>query len=268
MIDEKRFQFGQNWKNFLDSLDQERIDHAKKRLTEMLGVQTLEGKSFLDIGSGSGLHSLAARQMGAKVFSFDYDRQSVACTEYLRDCYFQNDPKWHVEPGDALDPAYIKALGKFDVVYSWGVLHHTGQMWRGLENAASAVADGGTLFVAIYNHQVYWSRYWAFVKKTYNASRLMRGFWTAFYLTLFTAKGVIKDLLLRKNPLARYREYKQERGMSIYYDLIDWIGGWPFEVAKPEEIFDFFHTRGFTLERLKTCGGGYGCNEFVFRKTS
>jgi 2-polyprenyl-6-hydroxyphenyl methylase/3-demethylubiquinone-9 3-methyltransferase len=52
--------------------------------------------------------------------------------------------------------------------------------------------------------------------------------------------------------------------MSVWYDLVDWVGGYPFEVAKPEEVFDFYRKRGFELSRLKTSGGGLGCNEFVF----
>lgn len=52
--------------------------------------------------------------------------------------------------------------------------------------------------------------------------------------------------------------------MSHWHDWIDWVGGYPFEVAKPELIFDFYRDRGFTLHNMTTCGGGGGCNEFVF----
>jgi 2-polyprenyl-6-hydroxyphenyl methylase/3-demethylubiquinone-9 3-methyltransferase len=54
--------------------------------------------------------------------------------------------------------------------------------------------------------------------------------------------------------------------MSIYRDVVDWIGGFPFETAKPETIFRFYRDRGFVLEELTTCGSRHGCNEFVFRK--
>ena len=56
--------------------------------------------------------------------------------------------------------------------------------------------------------------------------------------------------------------------MSFWQDLIDWVGGYPFEVSTPEQIFDFYRARGFTLPRLHTCGGSLGCNEFVFRKAA
>ena len=146
-----RFEFGKNWAAFLAHLSEERIAQAEESLREMLAVENLDGKTFLDIGSGSGLFSLAARRLGAKVFSFDFDSNSYACTKELKRRYFENDADWTIEQGSALDREYVESLGKFDIVYSWGVLHHTGEMWKGLENAELAVKDGGKFFVAIYN---------------------------------------------------------------------------------------------------------------------
>jgi 2-polyprenyl-6-hydroxyphenyl methylase/3-demethylubiquinone-9 3-methyltransferase len=54
--------------------------------------------------------------------------------------------------------------------------------------------------------------------------------------------------------------------MSPWRDVVDWVGGYPFEVARPEEIFEFFKSKGLVLGKFKTCGGGHGCNEFVFEK--
>lgn len=259
-----RFEFGSNWKNFLSQLNDSQIEKAKLELEKWLGI--IDGKTFLDIGSGSGIHSLAARMLGAKVVSFDYDNQSVECTKILKEKFFPDDENWTIEQGSALDREYIESLGKFDIVYSWGVLHHTGAMWKALENVEIPLKEGGKLFIAIYNTQVYWTQYWKFVKKSYNYSFITKYFWTIFYLLFNTTKGAIKDILLLKNPFNRYQEYKKERGMSIYYDLIDWLGGWPFETAMPEEIFDFYQQKGLELKKLKTCGGGLGCNEFVFSK--
>jgi len=128
----ERFRFGENWKHFLGSLNETRIAEAEKSLKEMLQAEKLSGKSFLDVGSGSGLFSLAAKRLGARVHSFDYDPESVACTMELRRRYFDEDSDWTIEEGSVLDANYIDALGKFDIVYSWGVLHHTGQMWQAL----------------------------------------------------------------------------------------------------------------------------------------
>lgn len=133
----QRFEFGKNWTQFLTLLDESRIAEAEKSLRQMLEVESLAGKRFLDIGSGSGLFSLAAKRLGASVHSFDYDPQSVACTSELKRRYFPNDPDWVVEEGSALDAAYVQSLGKFDIVYSWGVLHHTGQMWQALESLSA-----------------------------------------------------------------------------------------------------------------------------------
>src|SRR5204862_4265084 len=130
----ERFEFGQNWSQFLAALDEQRIQQAEKSLREMLEVGSLAGKTFLDIGSGSGLFSLAARRLGARVHSFDFDPKSVACTRQLKRRYFFEDAGWKIEEGSALDSDYLKTLGTFDIVYSWGVLHHTGEMWKALGN--------------------------------------------------------------------------------------------------------------------------------------
>jgi len=265
----ERFEFGKNWSRFLDVLDDARIARAEESLEQMLEVADLEGRSFLDIGSGSGLFSLAARRLGARVHSFDYDPHSVACTKELRRRYFNNDSDWLIEEGSALDPDYLKSLGTFDVVYSWGVLHHTGDMWRALDNAQLAVKAGGKLFIAIYNDQGSKSARWKWAKKTYND--LPPFLKTPFAIAAMApeeTKAILRSLLsLRpRDYLHSWTSYDQNRGMSRWRDIIDWVGGYPFEVAKPDEIFNFYRGRGFQLTRM-TCTRGLGCNEFVFTKS-
>ena len=262
-----RFSFGDNWSRFLAVLTEDRIQQAELSLRKMLGVDSLVGKSFLDVGSGSGLFSLAARRLGANVFSFDFDPKSVACTQELRRRYFDGDPNWIIQEGSVLDPSYLERLGKFDVVYSWGVLHHTGKMWDALENVAPLVEDGGKLFIALYNDQGGASIRWKKLKKLYNRFRILR-----FPLSLYTLVRQWTVTILRETSrgqfLKAWRTYRRERGMSPWHDIVDWIGGYPFEVCKPEEVFEFYKSRGFSLSALKTCGGGLGCNEFVFRRES
>lgn len=263
----RRFAFGENWSRFLASVGDERIRLAESSLRAMLEVDDLAGKTFLDIGSGSGLFSLAARRLGAKVHSFDYDPQSVACTEELRRRYFPDDPEWRVEFGSVLDGSFVRSLGKWDIVYSWGVLHHTGAMWQALENVAPLVAEGGKLFVAIYNDQGRTSTTWLKIKQWYN--RLPRGLrWLVLWPAFLRLWGptTVRDLM-RGRPFETWRGYAENstRGMSPWRDVVDWVGGLPFEVARPEEVFEFFRDRGFLLRRLKTCAGGRGCNEFVFQ---
>jgi len=263
----QRFEFGKNWAWFLETLNDRKIDEAVKSLRDMLETDSLSGKSFLDIGSGSGLFSLAARQLGARVHSLDYDPNSVGCTEELKHRYFTDDDQWTVEPGSALDADYIESLGKFDIVYSWGVLHHTGAMWIALANAALPVAPGGKLFIAIYNDQGTASRRWTKVKKRYNELPQRLRFlvvWPSFWVLNW--RSLVKDSL-HLQPFKSIRDYeKNQRGMSFWQDLVDWVGGYPFEVATPEQIFDFYRERGFRLTRLRTCGGSPGCNEFVLQK--
>ena|SRR5437870_7166137 len=262
-----RFEFGKNWARFLAGLDDRRVARAEESLRAMLETTGLAGQSFLDIGSGSGLFSLAARRLGARVHSFDYDPDSVACARELRRRYFPGDQDWTIEEGSALDENYIKSLGNFDVVYSWGVLHHTGEMWRALENAALPVASSGKLFIAIYNDMGSKSARWRWIKKTYN--NLPRIVKTPFALAVIApeqAKSMLRSVVTL-NPgeyVKSWTRYDQNRGMSRWRDIIDWVGGYPYEVAKPEEIFDFYRGRGFQLAKMKCGGVGLGCNEFVF----
>jgi 2-polyprenyl-6-hydroxyphenyl methylase/3-demethylubiquinone-9 3-methyltransferase len=263
----ERFEFGKNWSRFLSVLDEARILEAEKSLREMLEVEDLRGQSFLDIGSGSGLFSLAARRLGARVHSLDYDSRSVACTRELRRRYFPDDDAWTIEEGSALDTAYIKSLGQFDVVYSWGVLHHTGQMWLGLENARLPVAPGGKLFIAIYNDTGTQAARWKVIKKIYNKlPRLLRLPYTVAVIAPEELKSLLRSLVTLKPGayIRSWTRYNQQRGMSRWHDIVDWVGGYPYEVATPDEIFDFYKARGFTLTKLKCGRVGLGCNEFVF----
>jgi len=262
----ERFAFGQNWQRFLAVLNDQRIEKAEESLCRMLEVPDLHGKTFLDIGCGSGLFSLAARRLGAQVHSFDYDPRSVACTQELRRRYFTSDTQWTIEEGSILDEAYLLRLGCFDVVYSWGVLHHTGAMWHALENAGALVAPRGRLFIAIYNDQGKISERWRGVKRAYNRMpHALRFLITLPVLVHLQWRPAVKDLL-RLRPFETWRNSGRERGMSGWRDLIDWVGGYPFEVANPEAIVEFYLGRSFTLRKLITCGGSLGCNEFVFAR--
>ncbi len=262
-----RFEFGKNWANFLQNLTEQRILEAQKSLQDKLGVENLANKTFLDIGSGSGIFSLAAFRLGATVYSFDYDDNSVKCTNHLREKYADNDANWSVVQGSVLDEAFIEKIPAMDIVYSWGVLHHTGDMYRALNNVVSLVKEDGTLFISIYNDQGFSSKCWKWVKKKYNATGCIgkKVLLSLSFIRLWSFR-FFKDLLKHGNPLKTWRSYADNRGMSAWYDVVDWVGGYPFEVAKPEEIFDFFRDKSFVLKRLITCAGGIGCNEFVFSK--
>ena len=262
----ERFAFGENWTHFLKVINEQRIQEAVDSLKTILEVDNLNGKSFLDIGSGSGLFSLAAKRLGAKVFSFDYDPQSVACTKELKRRYFEEDKNWEVQTGSVLDRKYLSSLGKFDIVYSWGVLHHTDEMWIALENVDLNVAAKGKLFIALYNDQGRASKLWWTIKKTYvSLPKYLR--WIVLipcYIRLW-GPSMVRDFISLR-PFKTWLSYKKNRGMSPHRDVIDWVGGFPFEVSKPEQIFDFYKKRNYHLFALKTCGSGHGCNEFVFQR--
>jgi 2-polyprenyl-6-hydroxyphenyl methylase/3-demethylubiquinone-9 3-methyltransferase len=263
---DERFQFGENWRAFLSVLDEDRIAAAEASVQSLLGLTDLSGQRFLDAGSGSGLFSLAARRLGATVHSFDYDAQSVACTAELRHRYFEDDERWRVEQGSVLDRRYLGGLGTFDVVYSWGVLHHTGAMWTAISNVLERVAPGGLVAISIYNDQGRTSRMWGAVKRRYvRASPLLQRAMVVAAGGLLEGKMALATVARRHSPLSRWRHYREQRGMSLWHDLVDWVGGWPFEVASPEEVHLFCEQRGVHLVNM-TRTEGHGCNEYVFRR--
>jgi SAM-dependent methyltransferase len=264
----ERFEFGKNWSRFLTRLNEERIRQAERSLQDMLGVETLAGSSFLDIGSGSGLFSLVARRLGAKVLSFDYDPNSVACTRELQRRFFPGDPDWRVEHGSALDADYLESLGHFDIVYSWGVLHHTGAMWDALELAHRRVAPGGKLFIALYNDCGAESERWRRLKRTYcELPEVVKPLFAAAAILPYEAKDLARSLL-RLDPrsyLRSWTAYSGRRGMSRWHDIVDWVGGYPYEYVSVDVVVRYYAERGFAVRKV-AADKGLGCNEFVFAR--
>jgi 2-polyprenyl-3-methyl-5-hydroxy-6-metoxy-1,4-benzoquinol methylase len=267
----ERFEFGKNWRLFLRTLDDDKIRRAEHSLQSFLGQDRLDGLSFLDVGSGSGLFSLAARRLGARVTSFDYDTDSVACTQELRRRYFPDDKSWSVAQGSVLDKEMLASLGQFDIVYSWGVLHHTGQMWRALDLVKDLVAPQGQLFIAIYNDIGAVTDEWHRIKTKYNAlppllrlpyasAVLAREEWPQF--VSMWKQGKPGDYV------KRWRDYPKHstRGMDFWRDQIDWIGGLPYERATVDEILDHYLADGFEPVKTLHREASYGCNEFLFRR--
>lgn len=260
MTEEIRFGFGANWSRYLEVLDETKLTGAKDALSELVGRE-LHGARFVDVGSGSGIHSLAAWSLGAEVTSFDDDLESVACTARLRDSV--GAKRWSVERGSALDAIFMARLGSFDVVYSWGVLHHTGAMWDAISKTATLVAPGGTLVIAIYNYQPGASERWERVKRRYTVSGplVRRALLSASFVRLW-GRMIAFDAVHHRDPMRRWREYA-ERGMDPMVDLIDWVGGYPYEAATPEVVEKYVSDLGFqggVVSRVE----GHGCNQFRF----
>ena len=266
---ENRFAFGENWRRFAAHVPPRRIEAARSSLAGMLARDSLEGLSFLDIGSGSGLFSLAAVTMGAdRVHSFDYDLDSVETTTRLKG-QFAPAADWTVGRGDALDRDYMSSLGRWDVVYAWGVLHHTGDMWAALENTCARVDPAGSLFISIYNDLGRRSARWRHIKRIYNQLPEALRPPYAILMALPMELRALAGRALRLKPQEYFRLWRRPagydyRGMSRWHHLVDWVGGYPFEVAAPEQVFEFCSARGFELRKLRTAGAGHGCNEFVF----
>jgi 2-polyprenyl-3-methyl-5-hydroxy-6-metoxy-1,4-benzoquinol methylase len=266
LSDKITFSFGENWKRFVElHLDPERVRIATASVSKFLERSDLRGMTFLDVGCGSGLFSLAAHHLGAdKITSVDIDPFSIESTTRLREAA-GNPDHWTVLHGSILDPAFTARIPPADIVYAWGSLHHTGGMWQAIRNSANLVAPGGLLFLAIYNKVEGngSSEYWLKMKKLYNrqgipVKRLME-------VAYVFRHHVVPDLIRFRNPLAFNRNYKDRRGMNFWTDVRDWLGGYPYEFAGADEIFRFCTRElGLALVNLHTVTG-LGLNEFLFR---
>lgn len=257
------FDFGQNWKEFSEhALDSAHYAQARAHFSELMHGVPLTDASFLDIGFGQGLSLFCAAQAGARIHGVDINPK-------CREVFLANGrrleamiPDAKILVGSILGLETLATLrdwkpGGFDVVHSWGVLHHTGAMWQAIENAASLVRPGGTFVLAIYNR--HWtSRAWTLIKRAYVASpRPVRTLLNWLFVPIIY---VAKLTVTRRNPLTT------KRGMAFYYDVVDWIGGYPYEYASREEVELFVGRMGFIPEHFVSACVPTGCNEFIFRR--
>jgi SAM-dependent methyltransferase len=261
------FSFGRNWQRFVDRyLNPERERIARASITGFLEVSDLQGRSFLDVGCGTGLFSLGAYRLGAgRVVSIDVDPFSVRCCEELKR-RAGNPANWSVMAGSILDEQFAAQFEKADIVYAWGSLHHTGQMWKAIRNTSNLVETGGLLYLSIYNKVTgrKGSELWLKIKRLYN--RAPNAGKRILEILYFVRYGVLSQLVAFQNPWTFYRRYTQGRGMNFWIDIRDWLGGYPYEFASAGEVFQFC-TRELNLQlvNLRTTST-LGVNEFLFRK--
>lgn len=261
-----QFDFGQNWLDFShQALTPQRIGAAAREFTRLHDGVPLAGRSFLEIGFGQGLSLLCAQQAGARVVGCDINPKCAEALAVTRAHFPATADVVPLIVGSILDPAVVARLrtaapagdGFYDVVHSWGVLHHTGDMGTALAHAAALVRPGGHLVLAIYNR--HWSSLpWLGIKWLYVHSPrwLQRALIGLFYPIIFAAKW----LVTRRDPRA------QQRGMDFYYNVVDWVGGYPYEYATVAEMQRRLAALGFTLVRSVAAEVPTGCNEFIFRR--
>lgn len=263
---ELRYDFGKNWSEFIDqNLSDEIVQKSADHITRFMKTDTLEGKTFVDIGCGSGIHSLAALRLGAsRVTAFDYDPDSVETSRQVRAWAGVPEQVWSISQGSVLDRAFMEGLPKSDVVYSWGVLHHTGAMWDAVRNATIPLARGGEFYISLYSTENYVDptpEFWIRVKRTYNqASPMVR---KLMELKLVYWVHIRPEIEAGRNPLNKMASYGN-RGMTVWTDAKDWLGGYPIEFAGYAETRDFCKTAaGLDLVNVLA---GEGCTEFLFAR--
>jgi len=253
------FSFGENWLKYLDAMPPKAADAMARYVQDWLGE--LANLRFLDIGSGSGLISLVAHELGADVVSFDVDPASARATERLRG-RSANTASWSSSIGSILDDDFVARLGTFDVVCSWGVLHHTGDVWHALDNAARLVAPNGRLWLALYTKTGSSGRSLR-TKRLYNRlPHVAKGSWRLGYAAAKYGKSILRGQL---RPWVTYHE---ERGMDWWRDIEDWLGGLPYEPVSPGEVLARLRPLGFTLERLQDALGEGVNDVYLFRRAA
>ncbi|CAB4751700.1 unannotated protein [freshwater metagenome] len=258
---EERFSFGKNWEKFInDNFSEERISGSLKAFTEFTKLETLNGLSVIDVGCGSGLHSLVFSRMNAKsLYSFDFDPKSVAITQSLKK--YSDLNSWEVRQASILDEELMQSLGKFDFVYSWGVLHHTGSVWKAITNTCELVNPKGQLFIALYSRDVQpKADYWLKIKKRYvSSSAPVKFFMELRYLIRYQ----LIPSVISFNFKSLKKRSSRARGMDLMTDVRDWLGGWPMEFVYDQEVINYVEAKGFKLKKIST---GEACTEFLFDK--
>jgi SAM-dependent methyltransferase len=249
------FTFGENWLNFSRLLDEQRVQEAMTSLMALLAVPDLRELTFVDVGAGSGLFSIAAVRLGAvRVLALDRDANCLkAIQDNARRFLSPTDAsRLECRLADILEPTSVP-LERFDVVYAWGSLHHTGAMWDAIRNTAPLCGPRGRFVLALYN-ETRFSPYWLSAKRFYHgAPAPMRG--------LLVAMLAGPRILVR--ALKGRRVARTGRAMSVWYDAVDWLGGLPYEWAAPSQVGQCLERLGFRLER-SLLTKRHGCNEFVF----
>ncbi|HEX4266676.1 MAG TPA: methyltransferase domain-containing protein [Steroidobacteraceae bacterium] len=260
-----RFAFGENWASYARLVTQRQIDDAAAALRRLLGDE-LHGKRFLDIGCGSGLHALAALRLGAvEVVAIDVDRKSVETARKMLETHAAGKA-WRVLEKSVFD-LDASDIGRFDVVYSWGVLHHTGDMHRALRIGATLVAPGGLFVFALYRRtSLCW--FWKVEKRWYSgAGPFGQTVARSIFVGLFRA---VFPVLKRRSFRQYVKEYSDRRGMDFYHDVHDWLGGWPYESISAADVQRFMGGIGMgevrTIARSRDRTGlfGSGCDEYVY----
>jgi 2-polyprenyl-6-hydroxyphenyl methylase/3-demethylubiquinone-9 3-methyltransferase len=251
------FTFGDNWQRFSTSLDADRLAEAQASLYELVEPDWLRGRSFIDIGAGSGLFSIAAVKAGAHpVIAIDRDERCVAVAQHnaMRFLDPNEIPALQIRFGDILQP---DGLGNstFDIVHAWGSLHHTGAMWQAIANAAGLCRVGGFFVLAIYNRTPT-SPVWLRIKRLYHAVPVPFEFAMAVGLAAVRSSA---RLVKGKHPL------RTDRGMNVWHDAVDWLGGLPYEFVSAAELTAALDRLGFTQVRARLTRRS-GCNEFTFQK--
>ena len=265
---QSHFAFGKNWLDYARKIDEGKISQAMSDLCQLSGRQRFDGLSFLDIGCGSGLSALAAVRLGAsRVTGVDIDPDSVQAASSV---FARFAPEF---PADfkvrSVFDMTAAEFGSFDIVYSWGVLHHTGDMERAIEAAGALVKPGGEFYLALYRKTPFCGM-WRGIKRWYSkappsSQRRARSTY------IFLRKAVLR---MKRQDFDAYVQGYARRGMDFYNDVHDWLGGYPYQSIDPDTCHALLTRFGFAVDRefVRNSSGplrgllGSGCDQYAFHR--
>ena len=252
------FSFGQNWLNFVETQVDHKIiqshaaDIQKKYDTVNLSIK---GKRVLDLGCGSGLSSFAFLTLGAaSVTSVDIDPKSIEAARLMKQ-RFSSDSAMNIKGSWSIIESSVFDLSEgfdnlFDIVYSWGVLHHTGNMWEAIKRTRGFCNAHGILHLALYisgfkySQHLEMKHYFKFLDRDQKINALFN----------YLSGG--------KQEISRDIFRFDDRGMNVFHDALDWLGGLPYEVCDPAVLECYLNQNGF--HRLyqdlpRADGGNFTC---------
>ncbi len=196
------------------------------------------GKRVLEIGCGIGTDTISFAKAGARVTAVDLSEQSLALAK-KRAALYGLDVKFYC--ADAEQLSSVVPVEKYDLVYSFGVIHHTPHPDRVVQQIKNYVGPGSTVKIMVYNRYS-WKVFWILVANGrgafWNLSKLVAKYSEAKEgcpVTYAYSPGQARRLLAgfdilgaRVDHIFPYKisDYVQYRYRKVWY--FRWMPGWLF----------------------------------------
>lgn len=143
-----RAEFSREW---FDEIDARFVDaarhfaHDERPFGRIIPFDAITGKKVLEIGCGMGLHTELMARAGAEVTALDISPKSVAATKARLAL------KGLTADVREVDAETLDIQNEYDLIWSWGVIHHSSRTGRVLRNLYGALKPGAQLRFMVYS---------------------------------------------------------------------------------------------------------------------